>query len=107
MLLDKQHFMKPKYHKQYRKGCLLTNREKEVLMLIAYENTNSEIANQLFVSEGTVATHRNNLLAKLQTKNTAGMVRKAFELGILILNASQEVILKKDTPYRPPLNKLD
>lgn len=64
----------------------LSSREKEILLLITYCNTNQEIADKLFLAKGTIATHRNNLLAKLNVKNTAGIVRKAFELSILILN---------------------
>ena len=60
----------------------ITRREKEVLDLIMEENTNQEIANQLYISLKTVEAHRSNLLSKLDARNTAGMVKKAiaFEL---------------------------
>lgn len=61
----------------------LSKREIEVLDLIAKENTTSEIAKLLFISEGTVITHRKHILAKLDVKNTAGIVRRAFELGYI------------------------
>jgi DNA-binding NarL/FixJ family response regulator len=52
----------------------LTQREKEVLVLICKEYSNAEIAEKLFVSVRTVDGHRNNLLAKTGCHNTAGLV---------------------------------
>ena len=62
---------------------ILSNREKEVLQLIAYELTTKEIANQLYISNHTALSHRKNLMEKLKVRNTAGAVRRAFELGYL------------------------
>jgi DNA-binding NarL/FixJ family response regulator len=62
---------------------LLTRREIEVLKLIAEGLTNQEIADRLFVSASTIDSHRKNLISKLQVKNTAALVRKAFERKIL------------------------
>lgn len=62
---------------------LLTAREKEVLALIAEGLTNQEIASQLFVSPLTVDSHRKNLLAKFEVKNTAQMVKVALEHRLL------------------------
>ena len=53
----------------------ITRREKEVLQLVAEGYTNSEIAEKLFVSPATVDTHRKNLLAKFNMKNSAALVR--------------------------------
>lgn len=64
---------------------LITRREREVLSLIVDEYTTKEIATQLYISYQTASTHRKNLLAKLDVKNSAGLVRKAFELGIVKL----------------------
>lgn len=61
----------------------ITRREKEVLELIAQGMTNPEIADKIFVSVSTVDTHRKNLLLKLEAKNTADLVRKAFVQNIL------------------------
>lgn len=58
---------------------LLTSREKEVLSCIAEGLTNNEIADKLFVSPLTVDSHRKNLLAKFQVKNTAALVKFAVE----------------------------
>nr|WKN34599.1 response regulator transcription factor [Tunicatimonas sp. TK19036] len=57
----------------------LTKREREILKLIAEENTNPEIAEKLFISTRTVDTHRRNLILKLNVKNTAGLVRYAIK----------------------------
>jgi DNA-binding NarL/FixJ family response regulator len=62
---------------------LLTAREKEVLALIAEGMTNQEIAAKLFVSPLTVDSHRKNLLAKFEVKNTAQMVKVALEHRLL------------------------
>lgn len=62
---------------------LITRREKEVLELIAEGLTNIEIAEKLFISSATVDTHRKNLLIKLQTKNTASLVKTAMQLHLI------------------------
>jgi DNA-binding NarL/FixJ family response regulator len=61
----------------------LTKREKEVLKLITEELTNQQIADQLFLSLRTVENHRNNLLQKLDVKNTAGLVKVAIQEGLV------------------------
>lgn len=61
----------------------LSEREKEILKLIAQEFTNAEIAEKIFLSPLTVNTHRKNLIRKLGLKNTAGLVRYAVENGLL------------------------
>jgi DNA-binding NarL/FixJ family response regulator len=65
------------------KQHLMTRREKEILKMIAEENTNSEIATKLFLSLRTVENHRNNLLQKLHVKNTAGLVKIAMNEGLV------------------------
>ena len=64
----------------------ISNREKQILNLIAHEYTAHEIARQLYISKHTVDSHRKNLLEKLAVRNTAGMVRVAFEHGIFRLD---------------------
>jgi len=61
----------------------LTSREKEILALIIKEYTTEEIANSIFISVKTVEAHRSNLIQKLGVKNTAGLVRVAFEKGLV------------------------
>ncbi len=57
----------------------LTQREKEIVILIMDGFTNQEIADKLFLSNRTVDTHRNNVLNKLDLKNTATLVKYAME----------------------------
>jgi len=57
----------------------LTGREREVLALIGQGKTNSEIAAELFVGEGTVKTHINHLFTKLQLRDRAAAVVFAFD----------------------------
>jgi len=56
-----------------------SGRELEVLNLIADELTIKEIATVLFISPETVKTHRKHLMRKLDVRNTAGLMRRAFE----------------------------
>jgi DNA-binding NarL/FixJ family response regulator len=61
----------------------LSNRELQIIRLIAGEHTNEEIANKLSLSKRTVDNHRQNMLNKLQLRNTAGLVRYAYTHGLL------------------------
>lgn len=61
----------------------LTKREKEVLVYIAEGLTNAQIAEKLFISIDTVDSHRKNLHAKLNVKNTAMLIRFAVENNLL------------------------
>jgi len=71
----------------------LSEREKEIIFLIANENTNREISRKLFLSEGTIASYRNGILSKIAAKNSAGIVRIAYEKGILVLDRNRKVQL--------------
>lgn len=62
---------------------MISNREQEILQLIAHEYTTKEIAKKLYISRHTADTHRKNLLCKMGVKNTAGLVRRAFEIELL------------------------
>jgi two-component system response regulator NreC len=62
---------------------VLSSREKEILKHIAEEYTNTEIAEKLFLSVRTVDTHRQNLIQKLNVKNTAGLVKYAIKSGLI------------------------
>lgn len=61
----------------------LSNRELQILAMIIEEKTTQEIAESLFISFGTVETHRRNIMIKLGAKNTAGMVRVAIEYKLV------------------------
>ena len=57
----------------------LTERERQVIRMIAQERTNDEIAAALNVSTDTVKTHRKNLMTKLNVRSAAGLVRYAVD----------------------------
>lgn len=61
----------------------LSEREKEVVVLIANGLTSGEIAEKLFISTHTVDTHRKNILSKLNVKNATGIMRFALQTGII------------------------
>ena len=62
---------------------LITDREREVLSLIALGHTTVEIADRLHISEKTVETHRAHIVAKLGLRTRADLVRFALEHGLL------------------------
>lgn len=57
----------------------LTEREIEIVKLIAQEFSNAEIANKLCISERTVETHRKNIYRKTNTKTIVGLIKYAVE----------------------------
>ncbi|WP_396159151.1 response regulator [Flavobacterium sp.] len=65
------------------KKSILTDREKEVIQLIANECTTDQIAEKLNTSKSTIETHRKNIFYKLQVKNIAGLIKKAIYLGVV------------------------
>ena len=69
--------------KQDDADIVLTRREKEVLELIAGGMTNNEIGEKLFISPSTVDTHRKNLLAKFEAKNTASLIHIASRMQFI------------------------
>ncbi len=64
----------------------LTRRETEVLILICKQFSSSEIAEKMFLSNRTVEGHRNNLLLKTGSRNTAGLVVYALKHKIIDLS---------------------
>jgi len=61
----------------------LSKREMEVLNLVADGLTNAEIAGKLFTSKRTIETHRQNIMDKTQTRNTAALIKLAVRQGLL------------------------
>jgi two-component system response regulator NreC len=61
----------------------LSDREREVLRMLALGHTNQEIAKQLYISVRTAETHRAHIMRKLQLSTRAGLVRYAIEHGQL------------------------
>ncbi|WP_018622541.1 response regulator [Spirosoma luteum] len=62
---------------------VLTEREVDVLKLIADENPTHQIAEKLFISVPTVETHRRHLMQKLGVKSVVGMVKFAMKHGLV------------------------
>ena len=67
----------------YNSKILLSEREKEVLVLICEGLSTNEISEKIFLSPRTVEGHRLRILEKTGTKNTAGMVAYAFKNGLV------------------------
>ena len=61
----------------------LSNRELEILGLMAQGNSNQEIANRIFVSLSTVKTHNQNLFEKLDVKRRTQAIEKAKRLNLI------------------------
>ena len=76
-------------------GSALTQREREVLRLLALGHTNAEVGEHLHISVRTVETHRANLQGKLGVTGRADLVRRARERGLLTCAA------RRPAPRRP------
>lgn len=68
---------------QRKDAPFLTRREKEILVLLAEGFTTPEIAEKIFVSHWTVDGHRKSIMTKLNVKNTASLIKYAYENGLL------------------------
>lgn len=64
----------------------LSERESEIIIMIAEGLTNVQIAEQLFLSNHTINTHRKNIMSKLGVKNTAGIVMYAVKTNLVSPN---------------------
>jgi DNA-binding NarL/FixJ family response regulator len=64
-------------------GTLLSERERQVLHLIALGSTNREIAERLFLSPHTIKDHTSTLYRKVKAKNRADAIQRAQKLGLL------------------------
>jgi DNA-binding NarL/FixJ family response regulator len=62
----------------------LTEREKEILLLICQELTMKEIGQRLFLSENTVRNHRVNIMEKVGVNNIVGLVKYAYDAGVVL-----------------------
>jgi len=63
---------------------LLTEREIEIIKLIAEEKSNKQIADKLFISERTVETHRKNIFRKTATNNIVGLIKFAYANNLIV-----------------------
>ena len=61
----------------------LSDREREVLRLLAFGHTNQEIAKELYISVRTAESHRAHIMQKLRLSSRAGLVRYALAHGLL------------------------
>lgn len=68
---------------QFGSEINLTKRETEILSLIAKGYSGPEISKMLILSEHTVRTHRKNILAKTNSRNSKELLKKAFEWGLI------------------------
>ena len=62
---------------------MLTQREKEIVQLLAKEFTNEKIAAELHISYRTVETHRKNIMQKTKAHNLAGLIKFAYDKGLI------------------------
>lgn len=76
-------------HKTKRRSSvfeILTDREREILQLIAEGHTNRKIADTLFISVKTVEAHRSNIMRKLNIHDITDLVKYAIKKGVVDLN---------------------
>jgi two-component system nitrate/nitrite response regulator NarL len=71
--------MSERSQKKEEEKVHLTDREKEIIQLIAKEYSNAQIGEALFISERTVETHRKNIFRKANTKTVVGLIKFAIE----------------------------
>ena len=68
---------------EQKSGCNLSEREREILQLIAAGLTNQEIADKVFSSKRTIETHRMSIIEKTNAKNTAALIKYAMQTGLV------------------------
>ncbi len=78
----------------------LTPREQEVFMLIAHGDTNADIAEELFISEGTVKTHVKRVFSKLDMRDRSQVVAFAYEQRLVIPQSGDEATFSGETRPR-------
>ncbi|WP_456385478.1 response regulator [Desulfolithobacter sp.] len=78
-------FIKMARHSTDGSRNILTEREREILQLVAEGMTNQEIASKLCISTSTVDTHRKNIMTKLDIHSVAGLVKYAIRHKIVTL----------------------
>ncbi len=81
MKISRSGYKKPDYLKNFEE---LTDREKEVLKLIAEGNTNKQIAEKLYLSVKTIEAHRSHIMEKLDAHDVTKLVRFAVRCGLVM-----------------------
>ncbi|HTL59474.1 MAG TPA: response regulator transcription factor [Candidatus Limnocylindrales bacterium] len=74
----------------------LTNREREVLILIAEGQSNKEIANRLGIGVRTIETHRERIMRRLNIHSVAGLTKFAIANGLVSLEERQASVMRSD-----------
>ena len=77
-LREKKHGHRPSFNTQE-----LSEREKEILMLVCQEMTIKEMSEKLSLSENTVRNHRTNIMEKVGVNNMVGLVKYAYDIGLM------------------------
>lgn len=86
-LLHEEKFIpSPDLSKELDEDNVLTAREKEILRLICFQNTTTEISKKLILSNRTIEGHRYNLLLKTRCKNVVGLLVYALQNKIIGLD---------------------
>jgi len=62
---------------------IISDRERSVLLLVAEGYSSSQIAARLFLSSETIISHRKNMMRKLKATNTASLITRSFQIGLL------------------------
>jgi DNA-binding NarL/FixJ family response regulator len=75
--------LQQKTNRTFTTKSVLTQRERQILQLIADGHTDGEIASILYLSAYTIKHYRISLLFKLDVKNAAALVKKAIQLGLV------------------------
>ncbi|KAF1076347.1 response regulator transcription factor [Halodesulfovibrio sp. MK-HDV] len=81
LVLDVYRSQEPEDHSSFD---TLTNREREILKLVAEGNANKDIANLLTISPKTVDNHRSNIMRKLELHNVVELTHYARQYGLLV-----------------------
>lgn len=76
-------YTKSTFSKKREVQIKLTQREIDVIKLIAQEHTTQEIADKLFLSKHTIESYRKNLISKLNVRNLAGITKYALKMGYI------------------------
>ncbi|TRX58707.1 response regulator transcription factor [Fulvivirga sp. M361] len=67
----------------FQNQAVLSDREKEILILISRELTNKEIGEKLFLSEKTIENHKARMMDKVGSRNSIGLVKYGYETGLI------------------------
>lgn len=76
-------YIENKFNKEKVEEIKLTQREIDVITLIAEEFTTQEIADKLFLSKHTIESYRKKIISKLNVRNLAGLTKYAIKMGYI------------------------